>query len=144
MCQCRRLLRLQFGNDPQRECLAQLNAPLVKGVNSPDRSLHEYLVLIESDQRAQQLRSQPIAQDGIGRPVTLKGAMRDLECRDTLRGSLLRRLAKGQRLGLGKQIGHQQGVMWTQWIERLAEANKVRRDQLGALMDELVIGMLAI
>lgn len=48
-----RLVVLQIVEDDLRQLLAQLNAPLIVGVDVPDDSLHEDLVLIRSDQRAQ-------------------------------------------------------------------------------------------
>ena len=55
-----------------------------------------------------------------------------------------RRLAEGQGLGLGEDVGHQQVVMPAQRVERLREADEVAGDKLGALVDQLVEGMLSV
>src|ERR1700692_2573794 len=44
---------LNLGNDVLGEYLAQFHAPLIKGVDMPDRPLGEDRVLVESDQFAQ-------------------------------------------------------------------------------------------
>ena len=43
---------VEFWQDPAGKMLAELNAPLVERIDIPDDTLHEYLVLIEGDQRA--------------------------------------------------------------------------------------------
>ena len=57
---------------------------------------------------------------------------------------LLDRLAKSQRFGLSKHIGHEQIVMSTNRVERIAKRDEVARDQPRTLMDQLVKRMLAI
>ena len=57
---------------------------------------------------------------------------------------LLGRLAEGERLGLGKDVRHQQIVVVAQRIERMAKPDQVARDQPRSLVDELVERMLAV
>src|SRR5258708_40210345 len=76
--------------------------------------------------------------------VALEGTMRYLEGWYAISGNLLGSFAKGQGLSLGQQIGHQQVVVIAEGIERLAEANEVAGDQPGALVNELVEGVLAV
>src|SRR5947209_15772704 len=38
--------RLELGNDPGGEHLSQLDAPLIEGIDVPDRALGEHLVLV--------------------------------------------------------------------------------------------------
>src|SRR4051794_30606520 len=47
------LVALQLGDDRHRQGLAQLDAPLVEGVDAPERPLGEGAVLVEGDQGAQ-------------------------------------------------------------------------------------------
>ena len=63
---------------------------------------------------------------------------------DTLGQHLFLGLAKGQRLALGKDIGHQQVVVAAQRVKRPVEADEVARDQLGALVNQLVERVLAV
>src|SRR5713226_8827812 len=49
----------EFQNDALGQHLAQLDAPLVEGVDAPDGALGENAVLVESDELAERLRRQP-------------------------------------------------------------------------------------
>ena len=64
--------------------------------------------------------------------------------RRALGADLLLGLAERQRLGLGEHVGHQQVVVVAQRVERLGEADQVDRDQLRALVDQLVEAVLAV
>ena len=46
----------ELGNDPLGERLAQLDAPLVEGIDLPDRALGKDAVLVERDQLAERGR----------------------------------------------------------------------------------------
>ncbi len=65
------VLARELGDDPLGEHLAKLDSPLVKRVDLPDRALCENTVLIERDQGAQNLRSEPLRQNDVGRAVSL-------------------------------------------------------------------------
>src|SRR5258708_2238541 len=57
----RRLRRaLELGDDPLRELLPELDAPLVEGVDVPDHALREHAVLVERDERPERLRREPL------------------------------------------------------------------------------------
>src|SRR5262245_43487753 len=57
------LLRaLELGDDPLRERLPELHAPLIEGVDLPDGALGEDAVLVERDQLAQRSRRQLLQQ----------------------------------------------------------------------------------
>ena len=47
MGKSRFLLALKFGDYPLGQLLAQLNSPLVEGVDVPDRPLSEYVMLVK-------------------------------------------------------------------------------------------------
>jgi hypothetical protein len=49
---------LKLGDDARGERLSQLDAPLVKGVNAPDRALSENAVFVKRDKLPQCLRGQ--------------------------------------------------------------------------------------
>ena len=57
---------------------------------------------------------------------------------------LLLGLAERQRLGLREHVRHQQVLVPADRGEAVDEADEVGRDQLRALVDELVEGMLAV
>ena len=97
----------------------------------PDGSLHEDFVFVERDQLAQCFGRQTLSEDGVGWPVALEGAVRNLERGYAVRRDLLGCLAKGQGLGLREEVRHQQIVMGPKRIERLAEADEIAGDQPG-------------
>src|SRR6476659_3053420 len=53
---------LELGDDPLRERLPQLHAPLIEGVDLPDGALGEDAVLVERDQFAERSRRQLLEQ----------------------------------------------------------------------------------
>src|SRR6185295_6525276 len=135
---------LELRRDPAGERLAQLHAPLVERVDPPDGALHEHLVLVERDEAAEGGRSERVGHDGVGRPVTLEGAVRHLRGRDPLGGRLGGGLAEGERLGLRDQVRGEQILMPAERVECPREADEVGRDQSRALMEELVVGVLTV
>ena len=70
--------------------------------------------------------------------------MRHLEGRDAVRYYFLCRLSKRQSLGLGEEVGHQEIMVLSKWVQSMAEPDEVTRDQFGPLVDELVEGMLTV
>src|SRR5262252_6925654 len=97
--------RLQLADDALGEHLAQLDAPLVEGVDAPDRPLGEHGVLVEGHELAERLGGEPVEEDGVGRPIALEDPMRHQAIRSALRLHLGWRLAEGQRLRLGEDVG---------------------------------------
>jgi len=87
---------------------------------------------------------QPFQEDRAGRPVALESPVRCQPCRCALGLDLLRGLAKGQRLRLGKHVGEEQVVMAAERIERPQKPDEVTGNELGPLMNQLVEGMLSI
>ena len=98
---------LQFRNDARREDFAQLHAPLIEGVDGPNRTLREDAMFLEGHQRAHDARRQFFSQDRIGRPVALANAEWSLKVGRTFGLQFLGGLAESQRLGLREQICHQ-------------------------------------
>ena len=68
---------LNLGNDVLGQHLAQLDAPLIEGVDLPNGALRKYRMLIERDQLAQRFRCELIRQENVRRAVALKNAMRN-------------------------------------------------------------------
>ena len=61
-----------------------------------------------------------------------------------LRADLLLGLAERERLRLREHVRHQDVVVVAERVERLGEADQVDRDQLRALVDQLVEAVLAV
>src|SRR5215471_328414 len=97
--------RFQLADDALGEHLAQLDAPLVEGIDAPDRPLGEHGMLVEGHELAERLRGEPVEEDGVGRPIALEDPMRHQAIRSALRLHLGWRLAEGQRLRLGEDVG---------------------------------------
>src|SRR3954447_1972095 len=76
------------GFDALGEDLAELDAPLVEGVDVPDRALDERLVLVEGDQLTQDRGGERLGQDGGRGVVALEGAVRHLLLGNALRADL--------------------------------------------------------
>src|SRR5262249_47482863 len=135
---------LELRNDALREDLTELDAPLIERVDLPDGALREHVVLVESDERAQRFRREPLGQDRVRRTVALDPWRRHEPVRRALRLHLLGRLAEGQRLALGKDVRQQHVVMPAERIERLGERDEVAGDEPRPLMDQLIKRMLAV
>ena len=56
----------ELGEDGLGELLAELDAPLIEGVDVPDDALGENLVLVEGDERAEGARGELGEEDGVG------------------------------------------------------------------------------
>src|SRR5271168_3805887 len=124
--------------------LAQLDAPLIEGIDLPDGALGKYRVLIEGDQLAQRFWCEFFRQEDVGRAVALKDAMRNQPIRRPLSLYLLRRLSESQGLGLGKDVGQQYVMVSPERVEGLLKTDEVNGNQPGALVDQLVERVLPI
>src|SRR5436305_948541 len=90
----------ELAGDLLRQHLAQFDAPLVEGVDRPDRALREDTVLVQRDERAQRVGRQAFEQHRVGRTVALEHAMRDEPVFRPLGADLVGGLAERQRLAL--------------------------------------------
>src|SRR5581483_3896870 len=136
--------RLELWDDPAGERLAELDSPLIERVDVPDRPLREHLVLVQGDQAAEGPWVELVGQDRGGGPIAGEGPMGNEPLRNPLGAHLIARLAERERLGLREQVGHEQVVVAADRVRRSDEADQVARDQLGALMQELIVGMLPV
>ncbi len=137
-------LALELGDDLLRQHLAELDAPLIEGVDLPDRALREHAVLVERHQLAQRGRRQAIYHDGVGGAIALEHAVRNEPIGRAFRFHLLGRLAEGERRRLREHVGEQQVVMAPERVERLREGDEVAGNEPGALMDQLIERVLAV
>src|SRR6516165_9884133 len=101
----------EFGDDVQRQYLAELDAPLVERVDVPYRALSEDAVLVEGHELAERCGRQPRQQKRVGRPVPHEGAMGHEPIRRSLAADLLSRLAKGERFTLGEDVRQQHDML---------------------------------
>src|SRR4030095_10388486 len=97
---------LEFRDNSLSQHFTQLNAPLVEGVDIPNCSLSENVVLVERNEFAEDFRSEPLGQDRIRWTVALEypGGYEPIRCSFSL--YFLGRLAEGQGLSLREDIGH--------------------------------------
>jgi len=142
----------QFRQNLFSQLFAQFHAHLVKRVDIPDDALGEDFVLIEGNQRTQHFRRQFWVEEGIGRTVARESFGLDEHFQTVASNALLAQfrprligcLALHQGFGLGQVVGEQDRVMLTQRVVAVGGRQEVTRDELGALVDELVKGVLAI
>lgn len=125
------------------ESLAQLNAPLVEGVDVPDDALSEDLVLVGGDEGAESEWRQLLDDNRVGGAVSGEHLVWNeiLELL-ALKTSLLQlgthflfSLAEGERLGLSQEVSQQQFVVdsASDRVLRLCSRDKVGWDDSGAL-----------
>src|SRR3954454_22897329 len=134
----------QRRDDGRGQLLPELDDPLVERVDVPDRALREDLVLVHRDQLAERVRRQPIQQHRVGRAVAGEGAVGHLLRGNAFRFDLVRRLAERERFGLRQQVGRQQILVVAELVVGVHETDEVARDQLRALVDELVERVLSV
>ena len=101
----------QFGNDALRQGLAQFDAPLIKGIDAPDRALGEDDVLVKRDKFAEHFRREPLGEKDIRWTIALEHAMRHERALRAFGPDFVGGFAERQRLGLRKNIRHQNVVM---------------------------------
>ena len=135
---------LEFGNNLLGQYLSKFDAPLVERVNLPDGTLRKNIMLVERNKFAERFRCEPVGKNRVRRPIALENAMRHEPIRRAFGLDLFVRFAESQRLGLGEDVRHEHVVMAAKGIESLTESDKVARNELGSLMNQLVEGMLAV
>src|SRR5438128_4709021 len=147
-----RFRAIELGQDSTGELFAQFYTPLIEGINVPDHALGKDLVLIERDQATEGTRRNLRHQDAVAGPVPREELMGHqlLQCftaqagmREFLAHFVLG-LALHQRFRLGEDIRQQNGVMLPDWIVGFNRGNEVARDEPGALVDQLIEGVLTI
>ncbi len=136
------------------ELLAELHSPLIVRVDVPNGALHENLVLVEGDERAQSERGDTRQENAIARTIALE----DLVLSDLLDlvGRRVRLLHLGldlglclaghERLGLSQEIGEQDLVVEAaaHRVVCLNRGDEIAWDDLGTLVDELIESVLTV
>lgn len=132
--------------DLLRKDLAQLNTPLVEGVDVPDGAFCENDVLVVSDEGTQSGGRDLLGQNGSRRAVAEEGLVRHQVLGSTLGLDLLRGLANHQSLRLGKEVGGQHALVLSALnrVVRFGGHDEVRGDELGALVQQLEEAVLGV
>ena len=142
----------EFRKNLLRELLAEFHAPLVVAVDVPDNALDEDLVFVHGDEGAERFRRNVVHHDGVGRLVAFEHLVRGEECDFFFALAVLaefflglgERLAVHQGFGLGKEVGEQLLVVIANLVVAVGRGDEVARNHLGALVDQLVEGVLAV
>lgn len=129
-----------------RKDLAQLDTPLVEGVDVPDGSLGEGHMLVVGDQRTESSGCDLLGEDGGRRAVTKEGLVRHQVLGRALSLDLLRGLADHQSLRLGKEVGCQHALVLSvlNRVVRLGGHEEVRWNKLGTLVEQLEEAVLGV
>ena len=144
--------RREFGKDFFGQYLAQFHAPLVEAEHIQDNALGKDFVLIHRNQASQRPRRQLPEQDGIGWTITFKHPERrvqgDFFLIHAIGGqfflNFFNSLALHEGLGLRKEVRQQLVVVIAKRIVADGRRNEVTRNDLRALVYELVESMLPI
>ena len=142
----------KFRKNLLRELLAEFNTPLVVAVDVPDNALSEDLVFVHGNEGAERFRRNVVHHDGVGRLVAFEHLVRSKECNFFFALAVLaefflglgERLAVHQGFRLGKEVGEQLLVMVADLVVAVGRGDEVARNHLGALVDQLVEGVLAV
>ena len=142
----------KFRKDLLRELLAEFNTPLVVAVDVPDNALGEDLVFVHGDEGAERFRRNVVHHDGVGRLVAFEHLVRGEECDFFFALAVLAEfflslgegLAVHQGFGLCKEVAEQLLVVVADLVVAVCRGDEVARNHLGALVDELVEGVLAV
>ena len=104
MSEIRCVLALEFRDDAIRKLLPKLNAPLVKRVDTPDRSLRENAVLVEGDEAPKGTGAESFGNHHCRRSVALERPMGNEPFRYPFFSYILGALAKRKGLSLSKDV----------------------------------------
>lgn len=142
----------KFREDLLGELLAEFNTPLVVAVDVPDNALREDLVFVHGDEGAEAFRAHVVHHDGVCRLVAFEHLVRGEEC-DFLFAlacgaefflGLGEGLAVHEGFGLGEEVREELLVMVAELVVAVGRGDEVARNHLGALVNKLVEGVLAV
>ena len=156
------LIVIQLSLDLLRQALTEFNTPLIKAVDVPDSTLGEGEVLVVDNQGTQSGGCDLVSQDRCSGSVTQEGLVGNKVVGSTLSLNLVGSLADHESLSLSEEVGsqHPRSInMIVEWRERpdlllvlvvldgvmaLGSHDEVSRDELSALVEQLVEGMLSV
>lgn len=139
-------LAIELAENALGKLLAELNTPLVVGVDVPDCALNESEVLVVSDQSTESTRGDLLGEDRSGRPVAEEGLVGNELAGGALFLDGFGGLADHEGLGLGEEVGgeHALVLVAVDGVVGLGGEDEVGGDQLGALVEELEEGVLGV
>lgn len=126
--------------------LAQLHTPLVEGVDVPDSTLSEGEVLVIRDQSSESGGSDLLSQNRSSGAVSKEGLVGDQVVGGTFSLDLLGGLTDHQGLRLSKEVGCEHALVLATLdrVVGLGSHDEIRRDKLGALVEQLEEAVLGI
>ena len=148
---------LKCRGDLERQLLSQFHTPLVVGVDAPDGAFDENDVLVQSDELADNARSEGRSENRRSGPVAAELAGGHAGLTDALGAHLVGGFSECERLGLGKEVRHEQRVDVLAWLDSgtvafrvfegvcgICDGDEICGDQACALMNELEKSVLAV
>mmetsp|Transcript_17218 Transcript_17218/g.43891 ORF Transcript_17218/g.43891 Transcript_17218/m.43891 type:complete len:430 (-) Transcript_17218:352-1641(-) len=141
---CHFSVTTQFREDGLGKLLAQLHAPLIERVNIPDDALRVNFVLVHGDEAPKRPWGQLVHKDGVGGAVAEEHLVRNNVLARALLPHLRLSLAAHERLRLRKEVAEEDRVVLSHVVVAVGVRDEVARDKFGALVDELIEGVLAV
>lgn len=120
------------------QALAELNTPLIKGVDVPDGALDKGEMLVVDNEGTKSARGDGALDEDAGCwSVAQKGLVLEELLFDALGAELFLALADHQRFGLGEKVARQHDLVLVvgDGVVGLGRQDKVGRDELGALVE---------
>lgn len=139
-------ISLQLLLDVLGQDLAQLDTPLVEGVDVPDGALGEGEVLVVGDQGTQGGGGDLLGEDGGGGTVSKEGLVGHQALGSVFGLDLLGGLTDHQGLRLSKEVGGQHALVLAvlDGVVRLGGHDEVRGNELGTLVQQLEEAVLGV
>jgi len=139
-------LALELAEDALGKLLAELNTPLVVGVDVPDGALDKGEVLVVGDQSTKRTGGDLLCKDGSGGPVAEESLVGNELVGSALGLDSFGGLADHEGLGLGEEVGgkHALVLVVVNGVVGLGGQDEVGGNELGALVEELEEGVLGV
>jgi hypothetical protein len=139
-------LAIELAENALGKLLAELDAPLVEGVDVPDGALDESEVLVVGDQRTERTGGDLLGQDRSGGPVAEESLVGNELVGSALGLDGFGGLADHEGLGLCEEVGgkHTLVLVAIDGVVGLDGQDEVGGDELGALVEKLEEGVLGV
>ena len=143
---------LQFAQNRRGQLFPQLDTPLVKRIDAPYLALYKHFVFVQGNQGSQHRRCQLLDHYCIGWTVAAEHLVRCQPCDGLIIHTAIAEFCFDlsacftghQRLCLRYAISQQHGVVRAGLITTVGSSNKVSRNQISALMNQLEKRVLTI
>ena len=146
------VLAKQAGQNAFAELFAQFHPPLIKRIHIPDHALHEGPVFVERDECADGFRRCLLHRQGVARLVARNHFVGSKPLNLSVGAPFRRQFCPGffqgfaghHGSGLAQAIGKQVRMMGGNRIVSGQGDDEVCRNQAGALVNQLVVGVLPV